>query len=201
MLLQFLAAAGVLGLLTLAPGPDMAVVTRRSVVGGRRDALRAAMGVVCGLLVWGSLALLGLTALLTAFPKAYLFIKVVGVGYLVFLGVQALRGSEDHSTTAAAAPVRGRPFLTGLATNLLNPKIAIFYAALLPTLAPPASGAWGLGALVLIHAALGLIWLSGYAYALDRASAVLQRPRVRRTIDRLTGIVLLGFAIRLTTTP
>ena len=63
MVLHLLAAAGVLGLLTMAPGPDMAVVTRRSVVGGRGDALRPALGVVCGLLLWGSLAVLGLTAL------------------------------------------------------------------------------------------------------------------------------------------
>ncbi len=199
MVLHLLAAAGVLGLLTLAPGPDMAVVTRRSLVAGRGDALRAAMGVVCGLLVWGSLAVLGLTALLTASPKAYLLVKVIGVGYLIFLGVQALRGGKDHDPMATTAPVRGRPFLTGLATNLLNPKIAVFYTALLPTLAPPASGAWGLGTLVLIHAGLTLTWLSGYAYALDRARAFFQRPGVRRTLDRFTGIVLFAFAIRLAT--
>ena len=199
MALHLLAAAGVLGLLTMAPGPDMAVVTRRSLVGGRGDALRAAVGVVCGLLLWGTLAVLGLTALLTASPKAYLVVKVVGVGYLIFLGVQALRGGKDHGPMATTAPVRGRAFLTGLATNLLNPKIAVFYAALLPTLAPPASGAWGLGTLVLIHAGLTLVWLSGYAYALDRARAFVQRPGVRRTLDRLTGIVLVAFAIRLAT--
>src|SRR4051794_14157574 len=199
MLLHFVAAAGVLGLLTLAPGPDLAVVTRRWLVGGRADALRAAMGVVCGLLVWGSLAVLGLTALLAASPKAYLLVKVVGVGYLVFLGVQAFRVGEDHDSVATNAPVRGRPFFTGLATNLLNPKIAVFYTALLPTLAPPGSGSWGLCALVLIHAGLGLLWLSGYAYALNRARAFFERPRVRRTIDRLSGIVLFALAIRLAT--
>ncbi len=199
MVLQWLAAAGVLGLLTLAPGPDMAVVTRRSLVGGRGDALCAAVGVACGLLLWGTLAVLGLTALLTASREAYLVVKVVGVGYLIYLGVQALRGGKDHSLVATTAPVRGRPFVTGLATNLLNPKIAVFYTALLPTLAPPSSGAWGLGALVLLHAGLTLGWLSGYAYALDRARAFFQKPRVRRTLDRFTGIVLLAFAVRLAT--
>ena len=199
MVLHLLAAAGVLGLLTMAPGPDMAVVTRRSLVGGRGDALRAAMGVVCGLLLWGTLAVLGLTALLTASPKAYLLVKVVGVGYLVFLAIQAVRDHENHSPMATAGSVRGRPFLTGVATDLLNPKIAVFYTALLPTLAPPSSGAWGLGTLVLIHAGLTLTWLSGYAYALDRARGFFQRPRVRRTLDRVTGIVLFAFAIRLAT--
>ncbi|MER7332870.1 MULTISPECIES: LysE family translocator [unclassified Micromonospora] len=199
MVLHLLAAAGVLGLLTLVPGPDMAVVTRRALVGGRSEALRAGVGVVCGLLVWGSLAVLGLTALLTASPGAYLVVKVVGVAYLLFLGFQALRRGKDDSAVASAAPTKGRPFLTGLATNLLNPKIAVFYTALLPTLAPPSLGAWGLGALVLIHAVLTLGWLSGYAYALNRARALLERPRVRRALDRVTGVVLIAFAVRLAT--
>src|SRR3954467_10886755 len=88
MMLHFLAAACVLGLLTVAPGPDMAVVTRRSLMGDRGDALRTAIGVVCGLLLWGTLAVLGLTAVLTSSPTAYLIVKVVGVAYLVLLGVQ-----------------------------------------------------------------------------------------------------------------
>jgi threonine/homoserine/homoserine lactone efflux protein len=202
MVLHFLAAAGVLALLTMAPGPDMAVVTRHSLVGGRGHGVRAALGVVCGLLLWGSLAVLGLTTLLTACPTAYLLVKVVGVGYLMVLGLQALRdGGKHHSPTATSTPVPGRPFLAGLATNLLNPKIAVFYTALLPALAPPSSGAWGLGTLVVIHAVLGFAWLSGYAYALNRARAYFQRPRVRRTLDRFMGIVLIGFAIRLATEP
>lgn len=146
--------------------------------------------------MWGTLAVLGLTALLTASPTAYLAVKVLGIGYLVILGIQALRGGGDHGSTDLG-PVRGRPFLTGLATNLLNPKIAVFYTALLPTLAPAGSGARGLAALVLIHAVLSLGWLGAYAYALDRARAFFQRPRVRRTLDRFTGVVLFGFAVRL----
>lgn len=199
MVIHLLAAAGVLGLLTLAPGPDMAVVTRRSLVAGRGDALCAAVGVVCGLLVWGGLAVLGLTALLTASPKVYLLVKLVGVGFLIFLGVQALRGGKGNGAMAATTPRRGGPFFTGFETNLLNPKIAVFYTALLPTLTPASSGAWGLGTLVLIHAGLTLTWLTGYAYALDRAHAFFQRPRVRRTLDRFTGLVLFAFAIRLAT--
>lgn len=95
---------------------------------------------------------------------------------------------------------RGRPFVTGLAANLLNPKIALFYSALLPTLAPPSMDApWGLGMLVLIHVALTLGWLAWYAYALTRARTLFQRPVVRRALDRVTGVVLIGFAVRLAT--
>jgi threonine/homoserine/homoserine lactone efflux protein len=200
MVVHLLAAAGVLGLLTIIPGPDMAVVTRRAIVGGRRDALRAGLGVVCGLLVWGTLAVLGLTALLVASPTAYVVLKIVGAGYLLVLGWRALSGGTDHGMPAlGTGPLHGRPFVTGMATNLLNPKIAVFYTALLPTLAPASLGVWGLGALVLMHAVLTLAWLTGYSIALDRARAFLGRPRVRRTLDRVTGGVLIAFAVRLAT--
>jgi threonine/homoserine/homoserine lactone efflux protein len=200
MLLHLLAAAGVLALLTIVPGPDMAVVTRRALVGGRPDASRAAAGVVAGLIVWGSLAVLGLTALLAASPTAYLVVRVLGVAYLAFLGVQAFRSTGGRTSSAPSTTAQGKPFVTGLTANLLNPKIAVFYSALLPTLAPPSIGApWGLAMLVLIHAALTLIWLSGYVYVLTRARTLFERPRVRRALDRVTGVVLIGFAVRLAT--
>jgi threonine/homoserine/homoserine lactone efflux protein len=200
MLLQLLAASGVLALLTIVPGPDMAVVTRRALVGGRPAALRAAAGVVAGLIAWGGLAVLGLTALLAASPAAYLVVKILGVAYLAFLGVQACRSTGRHTRSTASTTAHGKPFLTGLATNLVNPKIAVFYSALLPTLAPPSLEApWGLALLVLIHAALTLGRLSGYAFLLART--LFERPRVRRALDRVTGVVLIGFAVRLATEP
>jgi threonine/homoserine/homoserine lactone efflux protein len=202
MFLHLLAAAGLLALLSIVPGPDMAVVTRRALVGGRRDALRASAGIVAGLVVWGSLAVLGLTALLAASPTAYLLVKFLGVAYLAFLGVQALRNAGHRTTAALPTTARGRPFVTGLTTNLVNPKIAVFYSALLPTLAPPSLPApWGLALLVLIHAALTWGWLSGYAYLLTRARTLFERTRVRRALDRVTGVVLIGFAVRLATEP
>ena len=161
----------------------MAVVTRRALVGGRPAGLRAASGVVVGLLVWGSLAVLGLTALLTAAPRVYLAVRIVGAGYLLFLGVQALRGGKDHHDPAGTGSAGGRPFVTGSATNMLNPKIAVFYTALLPTLAPASLGAWGLAMLVTVHAAVTLGWLTGYAAVLD--------VRARCSIDR-------GYAARST---
>lgn len=197
MVLELVAAAGVLALLTVVPGPDMAVVTRRALVGGRSDAVRAAAGVVVGLLVWGGLAVLGLTALLAASPTAYTIVKTLGVAYLVWLGVQAFR-SHRGPADEPEVPLRGRPFLTGLATNLLNPKIAVFYTALLPTLAPPSlPHAWGLVVLVLIHGLLTLGWLTAYAHVLTRARSVGRSPAVRRRLDRLTGAVLIAFAVRL----
>ena len=206
MVRHLLIATGVLVLLTLLPGPDMAVVTRTALVGGRRAAVRAATGIVTGLLVWGSLAVLGLTALLTASPRAYLVVKVLAVLYLLYLGIQAFRSREPSpaaggsDVAAQAAAVRGTPFLTGLTTDLLNPKIAVFYTAMLPTLAPPSlPGARGLAVLVVIHVVITLGWLVGYAHLLTRARHVVGRPAVRRVLDRVTGVALIGFALRLAT--
>lgn len=206
MLSHLLVATGVLALLTVLPGPDTAVVTRTALLGGRRAATRAAAGVVTGLLVWGSLAVLGLTALLMASPRAYLVVKVLAVLYLLYLGVQAFR--TRHASPADGGPDLGAPtepmarapFLTGLTTDLLNPKIAVFYTAMLPTLAPPSlPGAPGLALLVVIHVTITFAWQVGYAALLTRARQVIGRPAVRRALDRVTGVALIGFAVRLVT--
>lgn len=204
MLSHLLVATGVLALLTVLPGPDMAVITRAALVGGREAATRAAAGIVTGLLVWGTLAVLGLTALLTASPRAYLVVKVLAVLYLLYLGVQAFRTRHapvtDLELTPPTSTTARAPFLTGLTTDLLNPKIAVFYTAMLPTLAPPSlPGARGLALLVVIHVALTFAWQVGYAQLLTRARHVVGRPAVRRALDRVTGVALIGFAVRLVT--
>jgi len=205
VLLSLVAAVGVLAVFTVAPGPDMAVVTRTALVSGRTAGLRVGAGIVAGLLLWGGLTVLGLSAVLAASPTAYAVLRVTGVCYLVLLAVRALRAAGRAGNAVAdpglAATDRGRPFLTGLATNVSNPKIAIFYAALLPTLAPAGSGTWGLALLALLHVALTMAWYAGYTVLLDRARAVFQRPRVQRALDRFTGLTLLAFAARLATAP
>ncbi|MFG2881762.1 LysE family transporter [Streptomyces sp. NPDC048297] len=104
MLTHVVAAAGVLGLLTVAPGPDMAVVTRRALMAGPGDALRTVGGIATGLLLWGALAAAGLAAVLAAVPAIYLAVKLLGAGYLVFLGAQALW--QSRRPASAGRPVR-----------------------------------------------------------------------------------------------
>ncbi len=88
MLTHVVTAIGVLGLLTVVPGPDMAVVTRRALMAGPRDGLRTVGGIATGLLLWGALTVPGLAAVVAASPAAYLAVKLLGAGYLVFLGAQ-----------------------------------------------------------------------------------------------------------------
>ena len=205
MLTQLLAATGVLAVLTLVPGPDMAIVTKRAVSRGRADGLRTVAGIAAGLLLWGALAVVGLAALLAASAGVYLAVKLAGAAYLCWLGVRALRSAGAGSAPEEAegsgeAAGAGSAWRTGLVSNALNPKIAVFYTGLLPSLAP--SGlrpAVGMALLVLVHVLLTLVWLGAYVYVLSRARRFFARPRVRRGLDRLTGAVLIGFGVRVAT--
>ncbi|PPS88846.1 LysE family translocator [Streptomyces sp. MH60] len=204
MLIQFVTATGVLAVLTMVPGPDMAVVTKRAVSAGWRDGLRTVGGITAGLLVWGVLTVAGLAAVLSASATAYTVVKLAGAGYLLFLGVQALlqsRSSRSRTPAAASAAPRGNPWRTGLVSNVLNPKIAVFYTGLLPTLAPTGlSPHTGMALLVLVHAVLTALWLGGYVLLLAKARAFFEKPAVRRAMDRVTGVVLIGFGLKVATT-
>lgn len=197
MLSSYLAAVGALALLTVLPGPDVAVVTRFSLDGGRTAGSRAAAGVVAGLAVWGALTVVGLAAVLAASAAAYTVVKIVGVIFLVAMGVRMLWRSRSIGDHPAAAPPSGHPGRSGLLTNVLNPKIAVFYTGLLPSLVPAGGSprVW-LPVLVLTHAALSLAWLVGYAAAVSRSRSMLERPRVRTFLDRVTGCVLIAFGVR-----
>ncbi|MEU9945035.1 LysE family translocator [Streptomyces lavendulae] len=204
MLTQLAAATGVLALLTLVPGPDMAIVTRRAVSRGRADGLRTVGGIAAGLLLWGALTVAGLAALLAASAEVYLVVKLAGAAYLCFLGVQSLRrpggGPEGDPAGARSDGGSGSAWRTGLVSNALNPKIAVFYTGLLPTLAPQGlRPAAGMALLVLVHVLLTLLWLSAYVYVLSHARRFFTRPRVRRAMDRVTGVVLIGFGVRVAT--
>ncbi|MFI0822010.1 LysE family translocator [Streptomyces sp. NPDC021098] len=204
MLTHILAAIGVLSLLTVVPGPDMAVVTRRALVAGPGDALRTVGGIATGLLLWGALTVAGLAAVLAASPAAYLAVKLTGAGYLVFLGAQTLwqhRRGAPAPADAGTRPTAGSPWRTGLVSNILNPKIAVFYTGLLPTLAPPGLPAtWGMTLLVLLHTALTVAWLGSYVLVLAKARQALDRPRTRRALERVTGVALIGFGLVVATT-
>ena len=195
MIAGYLAAVAVLALLTVLPGPDFAVVSRFAVTDGREAGVRAAVGVVAGLAVWGLVTICGLAAILAASAEAYAAVKIVGAAYLLAIGIGMLwRGGGG---SAAASSGRREPLRTGATTNLLNPKIAVFYATVLPTLVPPGAAAvvW-MVLLVATHAAISLVWLCACALTLS-TSVRLARPAVRDVLARVTGVALIGFGLRL----
>ena len=190
---------GMVALITVTPGADTAVVVRSALRGGARRGVATAIGSATGLLLWGAATALGIAAVLAASAAAFTVVKLAGAAYLVWLGVQAIRhaGRPDPVDARAEAASRAAAFRRGLLTNLLNPKAALFFSALLPQFLSPDDPALAVSALMTaIAACASLGGLSLYAYLVARAGDVLRRPHVRRRLDRCTGAVLILLGLR-----
>jgi threonine/homoserine/homoserine lactone efflux protein len=182
--------------LIVVPGQDTALTIRNAVAGGWRSGVATAAGVASAQLVWTAATAAGLAALLVAWEPGFAALRIVGAAYLVVLGAlflrDALRGRpRTRARGGAAGPRAYRP---GLLSNLGNPKMGVFFTSLLPQFAASFGGLLALGVL---FAALTLVWLAAYAVLVARVGTVLQRPRVRRALDVVTGAVLVAFGIRL----
>ena len=195
---ELLAFLGVAVVVIVTPGQDTALTVRNTLAGGRRAGLRTATGVVCGQAVWALAASAGVAALLVASEPAFVALKLAGAAYLVFLGGQALLAAvRRRPAHVVARRASGSERRQGLLSNLGNPKMAVFFSSLLPQFGDSFPVLLGLG---LLFCALTLTWLSAYALAVARAGDVLRRPRVRRTIDAVTGTALVALGLRLATT-
>ena len=196
-----LAFLGISLMVIMTPGQDTALTIRNTLVGGRANGLRTALGVACGQLVWALAASTGLAAVLAASEPAFDAIQLAGAAYLILLGAHALRDAIRGSAEAvapAAGRGRGRGFRQGLVSNLGNPKMAVFFTGLLPQFAPTEGSALAtMLALGVVFAALTLLWLTLYAFAVARARDALSRPRVRRALDAVMGTALVALGIRL----
>jgi threonine/homoserine/homoserine lactone efflux protein len=200
-----LAFALVAALLTITPGVDTALVIRATLSGGRATGLRTAAGVCSGVLTWGLLSAVGVSAVLTASRVAYDVLRVAGAAYLLHLGVRTLLRTRHHSSADAHDPPHAHPtttprraaFRTGMLTNLLNPKVGVFYVTLLPQFIPGGAPVLPTSMLLAgIHATEGIAWLSLLCLVVSRVGAVMRRPSVRRGLERVTGLVLIGFGAR-----
>lgn len=191
-LIAFLAAAS---LLTIAPGLDTALVLRTAAIAGPRRAALAGLGVAVGCFGWAILVALGLGALLAASQVAYTTLRWIGAAYLVWVGYKMLRHPRRSFVPEAGGNEGQRvAFTTGLLTNLLNPKVGVFYVSFLPQFVPPGvSVAPYILLLGAIHAVLGLIWFSCLIIATRPLARVLERPSVVQTCDRLTGGMFVAF--------
>lgn len=197
--LSFLAVAAVA---VLVPGPDTFVVLRTALAEGPRAGTWAAAGSAAGNLLWGAASALGVAALLAASGAAFSALKLAGAAYLVVLGVQALlaarRGDalapedrgEDEASAAAA-------FRRGLASDLLNVKVGLFWTALVPQFVGPGSGPLLPLAMVVAMGALVFAWLTVYAHLAARLSHALRRRRSARAVNGTVGAVLLALGARL----
>ena len=190
-------------LLAVVPGPDTAIVTRNALVGGRRAGLLTILGVAAGLAVWTLAAGAGIAAVIRASAPAFDALKFAGAIYLACLGVQALWGAlrkqgPRQLPRASGGQIPARvAFRRGALTNLGNPKIAVFFTSFLPqfTTGSPSFGA--LVTLGLLFCAVGLGWLTVYCLVVARIGDFLRKPRARRVLEGVTGVVLLGFGLTL----
>jgi len=209
-------------LVILAPGPDSMLVMRNTMRGGRRAGWVTACGTLSGLVIWALAAALGLSALLRVSHVGYDILRFCGAAYLIWLGVTSLAHFRRKNTAEPVAQAGGsapavpgptvpgrtgpgaarprRAYLNGMLSNLLNPKISVFFMAFLPAFVPAGASAVGFSLVLGIWfiAETGL-WLAVVAWLADRGVRWLRRPAVQRWMERITGIVLIGFGLRLAT--
>lgn len=188
--------------LTLAPGPDTFLVIANSSAGGFRRGFATVLGIVSGGVFYVLLIGCGLARFLLYSPALFHAVKLAGACYLLYLGWGALRRRQGEAGDAvpAAAPARSvrASYLQGLLTNALNPKIAVFYLAFLPQFMSPGDPVVLKSALLIgIHYSEGLVWLSLLAYSVGRLGRFMARPRVRRIIDGVLGLTMVGFGAKL----
>ena len=198
------AAASVL--IVLLPGPDTLVVLRNLLRDGTRGAVAAAVGVICGLLLWVLVAALGIAALLRASTTAYDALRIVGGAYLMWIGIRAIRArvarrnDADVAIPPAARPLLGSGFVSGLATDLLNPKVGVFFVTFLPAFVPHgadvAVSTLVFGAVFVLET---VVYFAVLIRAADRVVGWMNDERTRRRMDRVVGLVFIGFGLRLAT--
>lgn len=200
-------------LLTITPGVDTVLVLRNSIARGVVAGFASAGGICSGLIVHALLSSVGLTVILSQSATAYHAVRVAGAAYLLWLGGRILWDSfgrpsdetsdPDENTNPRLLPDGGegarlaRSFLEGLLSNLLNPKVVLFYLAVVPQFVPGGGSIIGTSLLLGgIHALMGIAWLGLVAAAAGRARTWLSRPAVRAWLDRCAGAVLLAFGAR-----
>ena len=197
---EFLAFAAVL---VLIPGPDFAVVTKNTLIGGRQRGRWTALGVSSSNLVQGTAAAFGVSALIVRSQPLFEAIKWAGVAYLAYLGAQAVRSAlrgQYQPLDELAGHARGLAgWRQGFISNITNPKVLVFYLAVLPQFLTPGAGLGWLLALAWSHAVLGLSYQLVLVTGLHGARRLLMRRKVRRGLDATTGAVLLGFSAKLAT--
>jgi len=194
------------GLLTITPGLDTALVLRTAAVEGRKQAMLAGMGICAGCLFWGAAASLGMSALLAVSGFAYKALRIVGAIYLGYLGIKLLIRAVASTSANGVVELVWKDKRTGgslwlkrgLLTNLLNPKVGMFYLSFLPQFIPTSVQVWSFSMLLAsIHATEGLIWFLLLTNATELISSWLRQRRVVMALDSVMGAILIAFGLKL----
>jgi threonine/homoserine/homoserine lactone efflux protein len=189
-------------LLAMVPGQGVAMILRQSILGGTRAAVFSVIGNSSGLVIWGTLSSLGLSAIFAASSTAYNILKWSGVTFLAFLSLQTLAQLKNQSgrfeTTGDVRASAGSAYRLGLVTNLTNVKAAVFAVAFVPAFVPRVFNL-GLGIFILgfVWALTSMSWYLILIAMVDRSSSFLSKPKVRRALTAISALGILFLAIGL----
>ena len=197
-----LAFISVAAIVVITPGIDMALVARNGISGGLRSAMMTSAGILGGVVVHATAAILGLSAILATSATAFRAVKFLGGLYLIYLGMRSIWNVRRQPDDEGHRPQPSvRPFVSGLLTNLLNPKLAVMFISLLPQFVAPGDPAvLRTTQLAAIFLALGPIWLVSYSWFVSRVRHALTKPTMARIVEGISGTVLLGLGVRVLAT-
>lgn len=200
---SFLTFLGVSIAVIVAPGPDTALTIRNTVRGGRAPGIGTALGVSAGQLIWALATAIGLVAVLLASEPVFRAVRLAGAAYLIWLGLHSVRAAAAARRPAPTGETAGvrlssrAAFVQGIVNNLGNPKMAVFFASVLPQFTTPGRGM--VSALVLlgiVFSAVTFVWLAAYAIVLSTAGRRLRASRLHRAVEAVSGAALIGLGLK-----
>jgi RhtB (resistance to homoserine/threonine) family protein len=201
---RFVAWIAVAIVLIVTPGPDTALIIRNALRSGARSASLSALGIGTGSSIWAAVSVLGVAVLLESSDLAFTVLKYAGAAYLVYLGLRSLIGSfrnDEEATTSVPSSARRRDtsnaFWQGLLNNLLNPKAGAIFVSVMPQFIEPHDSVVRLVLMVACYDAIVVAWLCMYGYVVSRAGRSRLGARVRKSLERVTGTVMVGLGVRL----
>ncbi len=195
---------GIAAVLTVTPGADMALVAKNAIARGRAGAWHTTLGICVGCGIHATASALGLSAILATSATAFEAVKMIGALYLIFIGIQSLRSARKTDRSIQTSDVGGgsatsvRSFTEGLLTNILNPKVALFYLTFLPQFIHAGDNVLQKSLLLAaIHIAMGVAWLTAYGWFISRMSRAVAGSSWRKKLEAVTGVLLIGLGARL----
>lgn len=190
----------------ITPGQDTALTIRNTIAGGRNSGIATGVGVASGQAIWVLATTIGIVAILAASEPVFMAIKLAGAGYLIFLGIQSLYAAFHSYPAHTKAEYTAEPseflsqtaFIQGVVSNLGNPKMAVFFASLLPQFLPQDTPEI-LALYGLIFCTMTFVWLTACAVLVVKAGNFLRMPKIRQSLEGLTGLALVGLGLRIAT--
>ncbi|WP_019156276.1 LysE family translocator [Robertmurraya massiliosenegalensis] len=182
----------------MSPGIDTALITKRTISDGRKDGYRIALGITTGSLVHTLAAAFGLSAILMQSALAFEIVKYVGAIYLIYLGATSFIKKDKGTDSSLEKNTKKAPFTQGLLSNVLNPKVAMFFITFLPQFVNGANNVTTqLIIMGVIYTVLSITWFFVYVFFINYLREWLMSAKVQRVMDKTTGLILIGFGLKL----